>query len=165
MSPRIWRTGLQIVTAYAVVFLLAWYMHYRSNIHRQAPMYVGQFLNTSATRWELEDIYPFFSSDLRERRSGEMWRKMLGCYGQLGALKSHSPPGTSDDGLFGRAAYLTDGHFENGDATVFLWLDKSWGKIVVDEIYISSPESTGLGDHSWCRTGPSRKRTRTDGNS
>lgn len=165
MSPRFWTKGLQILAAFTVVVMIAWYVHYRSNIHKEAPQFSAKFIDAIATRWAFEDINPFLSSSLQKRRSRESWEKLLSCYGQLGAIESHSQPGTSDVGLFGRVMYFADGRFEHGDATIYLWIDKYWGRVVVDEIYVSGPEFMGFGDHSWCRTGPGRRQATVDGSS
>ena len=162
MTLRIRSRILPISSVLIVFLLIGGYAKYRLNIHNVAPKYIGSFLNTMTVRWALEDIRPFFSSGLNKRKSEGLWRERLGCYRRLGVLLSHTQPATSDTGMFGRVLYQTDGRFQNGDATVFIWLGKSWGTMVVDELYVSGAKVSHLGDHSWCLA-PTQRRDEADG--
>ena len=129
-----------------------WYWNYRMSMHREAPAYFDKFLVTLGARWALDDIAPFFSERLLEASSRTTWEPRLLCYAQLGRLKSHGRPVTSDLGLLGRVLYLIPARFEEGEATVYVAIDKIRGEIRVDGLYVGAGGSKFLNDHSWCQS-------------
>jgi len=56
---------------------------------------------------------------------------------------------TSDLGLFGGAFYTIPGRFENGDATLYVQINKVRGRIGVLQLVVDAGNAT---DHAWCQS-------------